>query len=328
MTSAGDKAIFFAADLWVRLRHRRVWRRLRNTQRRDGARGPVFVARPRVLNEKMAWRKVFDNDPLFSIFNDKLACKDWVREQGIGVPTPATLWAGTRAEDIPDRLLERPVVVKCNLSSGLNLFVETPPRDRAALNAAANAFLDPARHVPPPEWRHLRIEPRLFVEALVGRRDTICDLKLYVQGGQVVRAITLFGTGNHRTGAVWTLDAAGHAVGRPTRPVSARSLDDRPITEAGRAAFGAARRIGRHCDNLRVDFLVDATTAYLGEITFNNLDGRASDGFRADAPQNLQWSLARSWFMTTPQPGWREVYRRALKRDLARQDRAPGTFAR
>mgnify|MGYP002713246949 CR=1 FL=1 len=86
-------------------------------------------------------------------------------------------------------------------------------------------------------------------------------------------------------------------------------------------AIEIAREIGARFDSVRVDFLCNDTELFLGEITFNSGAGRSPLGFLPDIPSNRLWDLRKSWFMTTPQRGWREVYRRALLRELDRAAR-------
>jgi hypothetical protein len=75
--------------------------------------------------------------------------------------------------------------------------------------------------------------------------------------------------------------------------------------------------IGADFDHLRVDFLTDGTRLFLGEITIYNLGGIAySTGQLTDTPLNRSWDLRRSWFMRSPQKGWRKAYAAALRRAI------------
>ena len=72
------------------------------------------LARPRTYPELMLWRKIFDRNPLFVTFTDKLAAKDYIRSRAPELPTPKTLWAGDAAVDIPPEILSGDVIVKTN----------------------------------------------------------------------------------------------------------------------------------------------------------------------------------------------------------------------
>ena len=80
---------------------------------------------PRTLNEKIAWRKLYQHNPQFSIFTDKIAVKREIAriigEQHI----IETLWVGNNPEDIPFDALEPPYVIKVNHSSGGHVFIRT-----------------------------------------------------------------------------------------------------------------------------------------------------------------------------------------------------------
>lgn len=49
------------------------------------------IALPGRYHEKMLWRKLFDRNPLFEVFCDKLATKDFVRKRTPGLKLPETL---------------------------------------------------------------------------------------------------------------------------------------------------------------------------------------------------------------------------------------------
>ena len=52
------------------------------------------IAFPSRYHDKMLWRKIFDHNPLFVTFCDKLATKEYVRARAPGIRMPATLWVG------------------------------------------------------------------------------------------------------------------------------------------------------------------------------------------------------------------------------------------
>jgi hypothetical protein len=86
MTDATLFALWRTASL---LRHPRLHGKFLRRMRRV-----PDVALPRDYTDRMLWRKLFDRNPLFVTFADKLATKDWVAARCPDLPMPATLWAG------------------------------------------------------------------------------------------------------------------------------------------------------------------------------------------------------------------------------------------
>ena len=66
------------------------------------------IAVPRDVNEKMLWRKLFDRNPDFVTFSDKLLAKEYVRQRHPDLAQSPVLWSGTDLHDLPKDTL-RPI---------------------------------------------------------------------------------------------------------------------------------------------------------------------------------------------------------------------------
>ena len=65
---------------------------------------------------------------------------------------------------------------------------------------------------------------------------------------------------------------------------------------------------------MRVDILSDGERSWFSELTVYNMAGRLPGvGDNPKEGVSTSWDLRQSWFMTTPQRGWRRVYAWALK---------------
>ena len=93
------------------------------------------------LNDKYAWRKIFDRNPAFTELSDKLKAKDHALRTCADVQVAKTLWTGHDAADIPDDILKGNVVVKTNNASGRNVHVVAGRHERGDLNRQANDWL-------------------------------------------------------------------------------------------------------------------------------------------------------------------------------------------
>ncbi|MCP4818921.1 MAG: hypothetical protein GY883_07020, partial [Shimia sp.] len=90
---------------------------------------------------------------------------------------------------------------------------------------------------------------------------------------------------------------------------------------AVKEAMAKAQLFSAEYDYLRCDFMANETEYWFNEITTYPGSGHArySDFAKVDR-LTARWDLRDSWFMRTPQTGWRAVYQAAFRRILdARQ---------
>ena len=80
------------------------------------------IATPVLYNEKMLWRKIFDHNPLFEVFCDKLATKDYIQGICPDLKVPATLWVEADPESAFRHPLQADMVVKANHGCNFNFF--------------------------------------------------------------------------------------------------------------------------------------------------------------------------------------------------------------
>ena len=74
-----------------------------------------------------------------------------------------------------------------------------------------------------------------------------------------------------------------------------------------------ARQVSRGIDYVRVDFMLVDDQVYAGEVTMYCLAGYlAYDDPGPAIALTEAWDLRKSWFLRTPQAGWRRMYANAL----------------
>lgn len=319
-----DEIVLFAVGIWIIGAMRREWLRLVFRQLKYGLLR-VRVAVPRLANEKFLWRKAFDHDPRFAVVTDKLAAKDWVAAQGIAAKMPQTLWSGTDANDIPDDLWQQPIYIKATHGCQMNIPVLTPPEDRAAVIAAANAFLTREHGARQRQWAYSQVPRALIVEQAISPGTELMEVKYYTYGA-VVEQFVLRRAGPPVTAARWLRQADGSFIRSNQPTVISKIIDQSPLPDVVYTGLALAAEIGALFDHMRVDTLMDGDDVYLGELTVYNIAGRVPlNGDKVDDHLNRSWDLRRSWFLTTPQPGWRGLYAAALRRKLDRSDRGVRT---
>jgi hypothetical protein len=86
---------------------------------------PLHLFYPRRFTEKMQWRKLFDLDPIYTVFCDKIAMRDYAAQRvGPNAVVPI-LWHGQDPLALPLETLPPPYIIKCSHGSGFNITVRS-----------------------------------------------------------------------------------------------------------------------------------------------------------------------------------------------------------
>src|SRR5208337_492895 len=123
---------------------------------------------PRTLNEKIACRKLYQHNPLFPVFSDKIAVKGEIAKLIGEQYIIGTLWAGDAPEDIPFDELEPPYVIKVNHSCGGNVFIRTAQEiKREEIVASMREQLAFSHEHRFREWGYSGIPHKVMVERMI-----------------------------------------------------------------------------------------------------------------------------------------------------------------
>jgi hypothetical protein len=260
--------------------------------------------------DKFVWRKIFDRNPLFVMACDKLAAKRYALAVCPELKTAAVLWTGDDAARIPDDVLAGDVVVKANHCSRWNIMVRNGQVDRAALTARTASWMRRQYGRGFAEWAYRDATRALLVEVML------------LQDGEPVRTEYKFHVSGGRTTYVF-------AAPRPEDDTRKFHLDrdgnvflDARGTAAAPSSFARMRRMAEALaapfDYVRVDFYDTPDGIYFSELTVYPMSGQGGGHPRLRALRNAGWDLRKSWFLSTPQRGWRRLYAQALRRRLDR----------
>ena len=319
-----DRLVLPLANALVYLRH--PWSVVR-FRRRVG----YFpnAARPARYGEKMLWRKLFDRNPLFVTFSDKLATKALQARLTPSLPLAEILWTGLKVDAIPAAVLQRPVAIKASHGCDWSLFRRRgeahgplKPRQRRRVDRWMHRSY--GQHLL--EWAYRHAERRLLVETLIepAPGEALLDLSVHLVDGVplFIEAIAHNKTAQQRKG-YFHVNGMRWSQLEPRRrdPTAKPALPvDATLPTCHREALLHARRLGAGVDYLRVDFLVAGERLYGGEIAVYPGSGLARDSeFAAyNALLAERWDLRKSWFLTAPQRGPRRLYAGALARWLSR----------
>ena len=251
--------------------------------------------RPRRYTEKMQWRKSFDLEPHYAIFNDKLATRDFVAARlGSDCSVPL-LWHGDDPDLIPFDDLTPPYVVKSAHASGHTIIVgEGQMVDRQAIRATASAWLSHCHGSLMVEPGYIHVPRRLLIERLLlsDNGKPLLERKFFVFGGKVAAVLTvLVDETRQRLTAFHTRDwelLRCVILGRPMDVVPARPvLLDEMLHVATLLATGF--------DHLRIDMYDQGDRFWVGEITVYSYSGLVPF-----TPDEADYWLGAAWKLHSP----------------------------
>jgi hypothetical protein len=308
-------AIVFAR-VWAVVTHRNVIAISRVAPRRR-----LNFALPSDGEEKFLWRKLFDRNPLFTVACDKLAARDFALSVEPKLRVAPLRWSGTDLEAMPASALAGDVVFKANKGSGMAVLVRNGKPSRAELTALGRRWLATRWGWNVGEWGYADARACLLVEEMLMQdgRPIHREYKFHVAGGITAYVIVKLGTPGGETSFL-ALDREGRAPSQG---------DGQPSTFVPPPCFeimrSVAERLGAHFDFIRVDLYDLEDAIVFGELTVYPSSGVGRSGGQAHFARlrSQMWDLRRSWFLTSPQSGWRAAYATALRRHLDRTAATP-----
>jgi len=248
---------------------------------------------PKTFNEKINWRKLYQRDPRFIVFADKIDAKTEVSGLIGETHIVPTLWSGDDPSSIPYDSLTPPFVIKTSNGCGGHLFI----RKKEDLNKEkAEAFLRKqlgsvygTQHR---EWAYQRIKPRILVERMLEMPDGTIpnDVKLFVYHGKVhFFQIDTSRFGKHKMAFLdrdW--NKLPFTKGHP-------QIDEAlPKPQHYALLIELAEKIGALFDFARVDFYDLPSGVYFGEVTFY-----PAGGFGRFYPEEWDENFGSPWQITT-----------------------------
>jgi hypothetical protein len=222
---------------------------------------------PRTFNEKIAWRKLYQRDPRFTLFADKIAVKAEIERLVGARHVIETLWTGEKPEQIPFETLRAPYVVKASHSWDGNFFVRSGADvDRPRVLAGLGERLRTSHAEWSREWAYRGIPRRILVERMIetpgGEPPT--DYKFCVYHGRAHFVTVHWGRDVRPTANFYDRDwnLLPVSLGVPNRP--------EPVAKPERweEMLAVAEKIGAEFDFVRVDLYAPPGKVLFGETTF------------------------------------------------------------
>jgi hypothetical protein len=311
-----DSLVLLAVDLLSYLRHP-IWIARTAVRQRSVPR----IAVPREFREKRIWRLMFDDNPLFPTFTDKIAAKAWMVRNSPDLAAARMLWEGVDPCQMPDAAMHGGVVLKTNHGCNFNIFLPAPPQDRTAVERQLRRWLD----TPYGErdgircWRNLT--RKAFSEELLASSSgtALIDLSLFCCDGLVAFCVASTGEKTNAERVAY-FDAAGARMTSIMQEPDYRR-DWLPIDFALPSVYPravlAAARLSQGLDFARVDLMCVDDRLYACEMTlFPGVGAYTQTALVRDWARR-HWDLSKASFVRTPQRGLKRIYRGALVRRLA-----------
>jgi hypothetical protein len=239
----------------VNLMYFRTFRRLPN------------LRHPRTFSEKIAWRKLYQHNPRFPIFSDKIAVKAEIAKLIGEQHIIETLWVGSNPEGIPFDSLKPPYVIKVNHSCGGNVFIRTAQdikRDEIVASMRKQLGFSHGHRFR--EWGYLGIPRKVMVERMVGMPgdDGREDYKFFTYHGRVHFILLdrdrVRGHTRNYYDREWNLLPVKREYPPTSEPVC------RPASLG--EMINLAEKIGAEFDFVRVDLYSPPQGILFGETTF------------------------------------------------------------
>lgn len=271
------------------------------------------IANPVTYHEKRVWRLIFDRNPMFVAFGDKLATKAWMSSEVSGLLAAKTLWVGDDPTQLSDEILAQGVVIKANRGCDQNLFVRTVPDSRALMDATLREWLAASYSEKNGRRYWQRLPQRVFAEEIIPCESALVDFCFFCCDGEVLFAVATVGEKTDQEAVAYftpdgeRIESIEGSVEYHPRWLS-RSFR---LPDSYLRAVGLAAQLSRQIDFVRVDIMCADERLYAGEMSpFPNVGPYMRTAFVEQAME--RWDLRKSWFARTPQSGVLEFYRKHL----------------
>lgn len=229
------------------------------------------LCNPKLFNEKINWLKLFYRDDLMTQCTDKIAVREYVKQNGYGnilVPIIATYESvdAMNFDDLPNK-----VFIKTNHTSGYNAIYEKNKTDKKAIKKYFKKALETNYYYVGREWNYKNIKPKIVVEPYIDM-SKFDDFKLFMFNGKleyyaIIKGIT-DDKGQQSSSTFFNL----YNMNDDPLDVDV----DRKMFDDSKYVFPkilpqikeAAAKLSQPFPFCRVDFLVYKDEFYFGEITF------------------------------------------------------------
>lgn len=232
---------------------------------------PFDLEHPRSFNEKISWLKFHYRNPLWERVADKLECKKYLEEIGLGKFVVPVYGAWNSVDEIDLDSLPDEFVLKATHDCGSVFLCKKGETDFGKVFASLRKSMERrySEEQRNGEWVYDNIVPRVYAERLLHPHPMYCgdipDVKVQTAGGQVVFGYQV--RNRYKDMRISLLDSRlNHLSGAYTHlPCPPIQMVDGVM--AGKIAKVAVE-IGSRFLEVRVDFLLSKEGLFISELTF------------------------------------------------------------
>lgn len=274
---------------------------------------PARYIRPVTYGDKMQWRKLFERDPQFAVFCDKMMLRDYVKRMNLPLKMAEVYWYGHDARAIPfDHLPERFVLKPSHLSGRFLLCDDKRQFDIDHAKTEAARWMRRVHGRSGREWAYAQVTRGLIVEEYLATRDGLVvppEYRVYCFAGQpkIVQlsvgkltdngSLTFYDPNWRQLPWRAIVDGDSRAVGKP-----------QPKPAFWEEMFRVAAQVSGDFGHMRVDFFDVMGQLHLAEITpYSASGGLIWVGAEADdRDRSIDHEMGALW-PTPTRPIWREL---------------------
>ena len=241
---------------------------------------------PQSWNQKLQWMKLYDRNPLYSTYADKVAVREFVADTiGERYLIPC-FGVYVRAEDIDYDSLPNRFVLKCNHGAKYNVICKDKKHlNIPETNATLNMWLRDKFWRIKREYHYKAIKPRIICEQYMEDEETgrLNDYKVFMIAGEPhMIQVDLDRFGEHQRNIYdkhWNLldveISFPKGLNVPKPDILEEMLD-------------CAKKLSEGFKEVRVDFYVINGKLYFGEMTFFS-----GAGFSKYNPQLFEFEMGK-----------------------------------
>lgn len=309
------EALFFSVNLFIYRTYKREVTMFKNIVGYS-----PNVACPEKYHEKMLWRKVFDQNPLFKVFCDKIETKEYIRIKCPNINIPKTLWLVESISEISDMPISSEMVIKGSHGSGYNYFPNGSDEDKKNITALATQWLDTEYGTDFYEPGYFGLKRKIFAEELFrsSKEGGLIDVSVRCSAGKAIMIFVVLNCktedmqyGHYDLDGNRLLTHADINAGYKCIPM------DYKLPGNYHEIIRYAEILSSGVDFARYDFMTDGEVIYAGEITVYPAGGLTMatpvDYIGTDVIINQYWDIRDSWFLNSAQTGWKSLYAKMLK---------------
>lgn len=232
----------------------------------------IDLGNPRTFNEKLIHRRLFSRDPIWPVITDKIAVRDWLKEQGyldyVHLIPAKVAYSVEELMEIP---IDKPVVVKAAWASGMNLFVSSS-QDLKAYKSTLESWLTspyaPERLI----WAADEMKRGFLVEDSIADQDgnVPLDYKFHCFNGKVQFIQIHVGRFKNYRRLIYSKEGELLDFIFDEESYADPFFLDMALIEE---MITAAEIISREFDYIRADFYLYESKVFFGELTQAQANG-------------------------------------------------------